>query len=227
MGNPDRPPAYLLDVIGSWSGVGHLRAGPSDLRFDTVDRSADRLFGSGGHVGFVAKCVDCFAHVVTGLFYFLPDCSRVFAHCTSSLRVSVVCSSTGGVALDTLLFATTTFSWVNCGHPPAYLVDIDQQLIELKSARHPALGRRGNDQTYRPDERQLNPRERLILLTDGITERKLENGANFGIDGIRRALEKADNDTAASTAMAIQQTLTDDWQEPLQDDGTIVVLAID
>ncbi len=123
--------------------------------------------------------------------------------------------------------ATTTFSWVNCGHPPAYLVDINQQLIELKSARHPALGHRGNDQKYRRDERQLNPGERLILVTDGITQRKMENGANFGIDGIRRALEKADNDTAASTAMAIQQTLTADWQEPLQDDGTIVVLAVD
>jgi serine phosphatase RsbU (regulator of sigma subunit) len=123
--------------------------------------------------------------------------------------------------------ATSTFTWINCGHPAGYLVNTDQQLIELNGTQHPALGRGHNNSKYLPDERQLSPGQRLILLTDGITQRKMENGANFGTNGIRRALEKADNDTAASTAMAIQQAVTDHWQEPLQDDGTVVVLAID
>ena len=123
--------------------------------------------------------------------------------------------------------ATSTFTWVNCGHPPAYLADTDQQLIELTSVEHPALGRRGDNQHYHLEERQLNPGERLILVTDGITERKLQDGQTFAADGIRSALEQADNPTAASTAMAIQQAVTDSWREPLQDDGTIVVLAVD
>ncbi len=123
--------------------------------------------------------------------------------------------------------ATVTFTWVNCGHPPAYLVSADQQLITLTSAHHPALGRGKKAQAYHLDKRQLNPGERLILLTDGITQRKMENGNIFGIDGIRSALEQADSPTAASTAMAIQQAITHHWKEPLEDDGTIVVLAID
>ena len=47
------------------------------------------------------------------------------------------------------------------------------------------------------------------------------------MDGLKRSLARADNPTAASTAMAIQQAITDDWAEPLEDDATIVVMAID
>jgi serine phosphatase RsbU (regulator of sigma subunit) len=123
--------------------------------------------------------------------------------------------------------ATSTFTWANCGHPPAYLVDTDQQLIELKGVEQPALGRRADGHEYHLEQRQLNPGERLILVTEGITKRKMQNGRTFGADGIRNAIEQADNPTAASTAMTIQQAVTDSWREPLQDDATIVVLAID
>lgn len=123
--------------------------------------------------------------------------------------------------------ATSTLTWANCCHPSPYLVDTDQQFLELTSPEQPALGRGGDDHDYQLEERQLNPGERLILVTEGITQRKLQDGRTFGAGGIRNALEQADNPTAASTAMAIQQAVTDSWREPLQDDGTIVVLAID
>jgi serine phosphatase RsbU (regulator of sigma subunit) len=123
--------------------------------------------------------------------------------------------------------ATSTFTWANCGHPSPYLVDNDHQLIELNTPEQPALGRAGDEHDYRLETRQLHPGERLILITEGITQRKLQDGGTFGADGIRKATEQADNPTAASTAMAIQQAVTDSWREPLQDDGTIVVLAID
>lgn len=123
--------------------------------------------------------------------------------------------------------ATATLTWVNCGHPPAYLIDTDGELNELKGPKHPALGSGPANPSYQPSERQLNPGERLILLTDGITQRRMENGGTFGIDGLREALERSDDPTAASTAMAIQQAVTDCWREPLEDDGTVVVMAIE
>jgi hypothetical protein len=67
----------------------------------------------------------------------------------------------------------------------------------------------------------------LILVTRGIVERRLEDGSVFGAEGIRRALGTAADRTAAATAMAIQREVTDSWREPLEDDGTIVVLAVD
>ena len=72
----------------------------------------------------------------------------------------------------------------------------------------------------------LQSGERLILVTDGITERKTEGGGHFGVDGIRSALADVDNPTAAATAMAILQAVTDCWREPLEDDDTVAVLTV-
>lgn len=122
--------------------------------------------------------------------------------------------------------ATATLRWINCAHPPAYLVDADGNLNELDCSPHPALGTGEHEPTFAPAERRIKPGERLIFLTDGIIDRKLEGGGTFGIAGVQRALESTINPTAACTAMAIQQAVTDCWREPLEDDGTIVVMAI-
>jgi serine phosphatase RsbU (regulator of sigma subunit) len=123
--------------------------------------------------------------------------------------------------------ATATLTWVNCGHPNAYLVDGDGQLAELTAPEHPALGTGSDGTKFTVTNRQLHPGERLILLTDGIIRRRMEGGGEFGTQGLIEALERADNPTAASTAMSIQQAVTDCWREPLEDDATVVVMAID
>lgn len=122
--------------------------------------------------------------------------------------------------------ATATLTWVNCGHPPAYVADIEGNLEALEGPPHPALGAGNSKPSFRASRRQLYPGERLILLTDGITERQMAHGGTFGIDGLRRALERAWSATAAATAVAIQQAVTDSWREPLEDDATVVVMAV-
>src|SRR4051812_18755490 len=122
---------------------------------------------------------------------------------------------------------TATLTWVNCGHPPAYRVDAAGELKELEGPRHPPLGLGEAERAFQLTAQQLGPGERLILVTDGITQRHTEDGGRFGVDGLRRALEQAENPTAAATAMAIQAAVTDCWSEPLEDDATIVVLAVE
>jgi serine phosphatase RsbU (regulator of sigma subunit) len=122
--------------------------------------------------------------------------------------------------------ATRRLTWVNCGHPPALLVDADGKLGELDSPPHPALGTAGAEPTFKVTERELRSEERVILVTDGITARRTEGGGRFGLDGIRRAIEGIGQPTAAATAMAVLQGVTDCWREPLEDDGTIAVLAV-
>jgi serine phosphatase RsbU (regulator of sigma subunit) len=123
--------------------------------------------------------------------------------------------------------ATATLTWANCGHPPGYIVDTEGGLRELEGPRHPPLGTGDAEPKFELNSRQLHPGERLILVTDGIIERKMEGGGTFGVEGIKEALERADSPTAASTAMAIQQAVTDCWREPLEDDATVVVMAIE
>jgi serine phosphatase RsbU (regulator of sigma subunit) len=122
--------------------------------------------------------------------------------------------------------ATATLTWINCGHPNAYLVDAEGELSELEAPRHSHLGT-GRDGDFTATSRQLRSGERLLLLTDGVISRRMEGGGTFGVRGLTEALERADNPTAASTAMAIQQAVTDCWREPLEDDATVVVMAID
>ena len=122
--------------------------------------------------------------------------------------------------------ATAKLKWVNCGHPPAYLLDTDGTLNELQGPDHPALGTGGDRPSFEPAERRLKPGERLILLTDGITNRQLDGGGTFGLDGVKTAVEAAASPTAAGTAMAIQQALTDCSREPFEDDATVVVMAV-
>ena len=122
--------------------------------------------------------------------------------------------------------ATGTFTWANCGHPPAYLVDTEDNLTELQGTQHPALGTGDETPRYELSERQLRAGDRLLLLTDGVLHRRTEDGGDFGLDGLRRALARAESPTAAATAMAIQQAVVECWAEPLEDDATIVVLAV-
>jgi len=122
--------------------------------------------------------------------------------------------------------ATSTLTWVNCGHPPGYLVGADAAVAELESPDHPALGSGDARVTFKVTERRLHTGERLILVTDGILDRKVEGGGVFGVEGIRRSVAEAETPTAAATAMAILHAVTHCWREPLEDDGTVVVLAV-
>lgn len=121
---------------------------------------------------------------------------------------------------------TSTFTWVNCGHPHAYLADAEGNFSELEGPIHAPLGRGEEDPVFTLTERQLRSHERLILVTDGITQRRLEGGGRFGVDGIRRAIAEVENPTAAATAMAILQAVSTSWREPIEDDGTVVVLSV-
>ena len=123
--------------------------------------------------------------------------------------------------------ATGTFTWVNCGHPPPLLVTAGGELEELAGPAPQPLGAPDvPEPTFVPTSRVLARGDRLVLVTDGVTERRMEGGGRFGVEGIRAAVAEAADGSAAATAMTILQRVTDCWREPLEDDGTAVVLAV-
>jgi serine phosphatase RsbU (regulator of sigma subunit) len=122
---------------------------------------------------------------------------------------------------------TATLAWVNCGHPTPYLADRDGGLTALEGPEHPALGAGTAAPDIEVKAITLESGERLILVTDGIIRRTVEGGGRFVVDGLRRAVQGAAAPTAAATAMAVQHAVTNCWSEPLEDDATLVVLAVD
>lgn len=122
--------------------------------------------------------------------------------------------------------STSTFTWANCGHPDLMLVGTDARVSTLEGPIHAPLGTPGDQPTFQLTERQMAAGERLILVTDGITERRTEAGGRFGLNGIRAAIEGVESATAAASAMAILHAVSDCCRDPLEDDGTVVVLAV-
>jgi serine phosphatase RsbU (regulator of sigma subunit)/DNA-binding phage protein len=123
--------------------------------------------------------------------------------------------------------ATAELKWINCGHGHGFLCDADGELNELQSPDYAPLGTGSDAPKFRSSSRQLRSRERLILVTDGVIGRRVEGGGTFGTDGLARAVRDAEDPTAASTAISIQRAVTSCWQEPLDDDATVVVMAVD
>jgi serine phosphatase RsbU (regulator of sigma subunit) len=122
---------------------------------------------------------------------------------------------------------TAMLAWINCGHPPAYVVDGDGAFSELEGPVQPALGAGDGPPSFEVAAVSLEPGDRLVLYTDGITERFVKGGGRFGVEGMQRAVQAASAPTAAATAMAIQDAVMSAATDPLQDDATLVVLAVD
>jgi serine phosphatase RsbU (regulator of sigma subunit) len=122
---------------------------------------------------------------------------------------------------------TATLAWLNCGHPPPYVASAEGAFTVLDGPLHPALGAGHAAPDIEVSATTLQSGDRLVLVTDGITERTVENGGHFGVDGLRRAVQGTEAPTAAATAMAIQRAVINCWSEPLEDDATLVVLAVD
>ena len=124
---------------------------------------------------------------------------------------------------------TATLTWVNCGHPAAYLVDTEGNLQRTGRPRASAARRPGiRDSLHAWPSLQLHSGERLILVTNGIVNRRVEGGGRFGIEGLEpRARARARVRPRHATAIAIQKAVSDCWREPLEDDATVVVMAIE
>lgn len=117
---------------------------------------------------------------------------------------------------------TGTFAWINRGHPVGHVVGPEGKMTPLEGPVGTALGDGAEGVVSAVT---LEPGDRLVLVTEGITGRTVEGGGTFGVDGLRKAVEGTR--TAAATAMAIQQAVVDSWTEPLEDDACLIVLAVD
>ena len=118
----------------------------------------------------------------------------------------------------------SSLSWINCGHPPPLILRADSTIEQLATEPGLPLGLWDRERRFSRRQRRLEPGERLILHSDGITARRTADGL-FGLDGIERAVRQAKSRSATATARAIQEAVMSASEDPLQDDAVVVVLA--
>ena len=121
--------------------------------------------------------------------------------------------------------STRVFRWISAGHPPPLLLRRDGSAEELFGAVTYPLGLFEGERTFEPAERRLDPGDRLLLYSDGLTERERADGTRIGIEGLLPLLRERRGDSAARIVRALQDAVSDASPKPLRDDATLLLLA--
>lgn len=130
--------------------------------------------------------------------------------------------ATGVLArLDT---ATGRFDYLNAGHPHPLLLRGGRVVRALE---HPGRGMFGlGAQDLGTGHEQLEPGDRVILYTDGITEARADDGTFFGLDRLVTLLEEhaAAQRPAPETLRLVVRSVLEHHRGVLRDDATLMII---
>ena len=115
--------------------------------------------------------------------------------------------------------------WINCGHPTPLILRADGRIEELDGARTYPLGIRFPERVFPVLTARLASGERLLLYSDGVSERRTEDGGRIGESGLRAILADLGPRSAATTVRGIQDAVIEASPEALRDDATLLVVA--
>ena len=133
--------------------------------------------------------------------------------------------------------ATGLLSWIPCGHPPPLLVRGNRTVRELDRRPQPPLGLAGltdrqGDGTHDDEDpalpcaERLEPGDRVLLYTDGVTEGRAADGTPFGLQRLADFIirHSATGLPAAETMRRLNHAILDYQHGRLRDDATAVLV---
>lgn len=120
--------------------------------------------------------------------------------------------------------ARERLSWLRFGHPYPLLVSPSGEVRELHGGDARPLGLL-HAPIPEPACVRLVAGDRLVLYSDGISERRCRDGKPFGVAGIAAALADAVGPSATAAAVALQAAVMEHTGDPLRDDASLLVLA--
>ncbi|MBA2636799.1 MAG: serine/threonine-protein phosphatase, partial [Solirubrobacterales bacterium] len=120
---------------------------------------------------------------------------------------------------------TSTFAWITAEGPPPLVVDADGRLGQLEDGVNPPFGHWEDDLEPEVGWRRIAAGERLVLYTDGLTDRRRASGEPIGVEGFRAAVRAAAPTSAAATVRALEDAVVAASSQPLDDDATLIVLV--
>jgi len=115
------------------------------------------------------------------------------------------------------------FRYSNAGHNPPLLVRDEREVIQL-SAGGRILG--FPESSYAEETIQLQPGDRLVFYTDGITEARNPQGEEFGTARLSECARGGRTLPAEELKQEILRTALRHGDGRFEDDATVIVMAI-
>jgi serine phosphatase RsbU (regulator of sigma subunit) len=117
------------------------------------------------------------------------------------------------------------FRWVTSGEQGPIKITRSGELESFEGTLLPNLGSDGFPTTLEVQSCRLVKGERLLLVSDGVINRRTATGTKLGLAGIKAAAAKSSNTSAPATHRAIEDAIREANPDELEDDATLVVLA--
>ncbi len=162
-------------------------------------------------------------HSIRGYSYVEPSAGRVM-----SLANDAICRDEyEGSRMLTVLFVvidegSETVTYTNAGHGPMFWVGKENGALDLLHSGIPLGVLPGY--AYGEESARFRRGDRIVLVTDGITEARREATVFFGDEGVRAYLDEHRTDGAEELAEGILNAAADFAEGALQDDAAVVVI---
>jgi sigma-B regulation protein RsbU (phosphoserine phosphatase) len=126
--------------------------------------------------------------------------------------------------LADLSLETGRLRYINAGHPPPVLLRSGHAVRQLDRGRRTPLGL--DDPAITVAEELLEPGDRLLLFTDGITEARSGDGEIFGLDRLVELTERhlASGLPTPEVLRRVVQAVLAHQRGELQDDATVMLV---
>ncbi|MFD5708924.1 PP2C family protein-serine/threonine phosphatase [Streptomyces pharetrae] len=188
--------ASVFDAMGH-----NLASGLTTAVSLSACRNARRV---GADLPDLVKCVD------DALTHWLPD-----QFCTG--------------VLTQLDLAGGRLRWANCGHPAPLLIRHQRLLVDaMEREADPPMGLPSllTERRRTTHEIDLQPGDRVLLYTDGVTEARTRDGEMFGLERFADEVIRATaaGELAPETLRRLIHSILDAQPGRLRDDATIVLI---
>jgi hypothetical protein len=199
---------------------------------DTLDYAVDdgilrvAVFDAMGHglaaAGLAAFAVSAYRHSRRRGC----DLAQTYEAMDDAVRVHV-----DGEGFVTAVFAeldlrTGILTWISAGHPPPLVIRDGRLARTLSAPPATPLGVPSPPGGPQVAQESLQPRDLLLLYTDGLTEARTRDGHMFTIEGLGAFIEReaAAGLTAPETLRRLRQAIVSEHDGQLDDDATAVLI---
>lgn len=117
--------------------------------------------------------------------------------------------------------ASGLLSWCVAGHPPPLLVRDHHVVKVLDGGAGTPFGVGAASDVVRE---QLEPGDRVVLYTDGVTEARTADGSFFGVEGLVDLLTDTGDDPPPETLRRLMHAVEEHNEGPMRDDATVVMV---